>query len=263
VFARAAEALNTFYVACTRPRYGLIIDITSDAKLDKPESSVFRIPIRTAVLLNKDSFPFDPESYSLQITEEDGILLKFQLGKVGIPLSLSGERQSMPGDVGTGRGIRMENHSFKPQETELSVMQRTGILVHRILEKTSLENQWEALLKLENDSGFWKEEEITQAQADLSSLFEIPEVRTWFSGDWKSYPEQSLISSEGRLLRADRILIQENRAVILDFKTGEFSTSHLQQMKEYIRVFEEASRIKTEGWLINSHEKNIRKVEAV
>ena len=260
VFARAAEALNTFYVACTRPRYGLIIDITSDAKLDKPESSIFRIPIRTAVLLNKDSFPFDPESYSLE-SEEDGLLLKFRLGKVGIPISLSGKRQSTSGDVGTGRRIRMENHTFKPHEAESSVMQRTGILVHRILEKTSLDNQWEALLKLEKDSGFWQGEEITQAHADLSSLFEIQDVRNWFSGDWKSYPEQSLISSEGRLLRADRILIQGNRAVILDFKTGESSAAHLKQMEEYIRVFEQASGLKTEGWLLNSQEKNIRKVE--
>jgi RecB family exonuclease len=62
-------------------------------------------------------------------------------------------------------------------------------------------------------------------------------------------------------MRADRILIKNRNAVILDYKTGEQSESHLRQMAEYITVFEKACGLKTEGWLLYSLEKIIRKVE--
>ena len=260
VFSRAAEILNTFYVACTRPRYGLVMDITLDWNAEKQEKALYRIPFKTMSLLSQPSLPFSPEDFSLE-TETPDYLLRFLLGSVRYPPGNDSKEINPGQNAHKLLSFQPAIHFFQPEKKDVNTGQRTGILVHRILEKTSFEYQWKDLLTQEKHSRFWHEEEVKQAETDLSALFEIPDVRNWFSENWKSYPEHSLISSDGRLLRSDRILIQKNRAVILDFKTGEFLESHLHQMEEYIRVFEEASGLKTEGWLLNSLEKNIRKVE--
>lgn len=259
VFSRATEALNTFYVACTRPRYGLIMDITMDYSLDMPEKALYRLPVKIASLLRDSaSISFSEHEHSIDFDRE-GCLLRFQLGKMEKPALP--EKKQTSDIIRSGRSVRPGILRFKPDTEKMLVSQRTGILVHRILEKTSAEYFWPEVLEEEKKSGQWEVDEIDRASAGIAALFEFPQVKDWFSGNWKSYPEQNLLSASGRLLRADRILLKGNQAVILDFKTGEISETHLIQLREYTETFRQASGMEnTEGWLLSSSEKTIRQV---
>jgi ATP-dependent exoDNAse (exonuclease V) beta subunit len=260
VFSRAAEILNTFYVACTRPRYGLVMDITMDWNPGKQEKALYRIPFKTMSLLSQPSLPFSPEDFSLE-TETPDYLLRFLLGSVRHPFGNDPKEKNPEQDAHKLLSFLPAIHSFKPEKKDSNSGQRTGILVHRVLEKTARITGWKEVLRNEQSSGQWLSDEIERAEKILMLLFEIPEMKDWFSGEWTSFPEQNLISPEGKIMRADRILIKNRKAVILDYKTGDQSESHLRQMSEYITVFEKACGLKTEGWLLYSLEKSIRRVE--
>lgn len=259
VFSRAAEILNTFYVACTRPRYGLLMDITVDRVSEKSEKSLFRIPLKTASLVSKEPLPFSPDEFSLETGTPD-FLLRFCLGLLKAPTENSDQEViTTAHDTLRNLSFRPVIHSFRPEINGENAMQRTGILVHRILENTTGTRGWKEVLRTEFNPGQWLSDEKERAEEILNLLFEFPEMRDWFSGEWISLPEQNLISPEGKVIRADRILVKDLRAVILDYKTGEHAESHLLQIREYIRTFGLASGLLTEGWVINSRDRKIYK----
>ncbi len=257
VFKRAAEALNTFYVACTRPRYGLIIDITLQGNLDKPEKASYRLPFQAAFLLKNGNLPFSQEEFSIE-TEQDGFSLRFLLGKIGPPTSKKDKAEEA---VQEERSFSPHFEGFRPklESDKASLPARVGVLVHKILEKARTDKEWNSILDLENASGEWSLAEVQEAGMALKSLFTREEMIKWFSGDWISYPEMELLSPSGSLLRADRILLRDEEAIILDFKTGEEAEEHSSQILQYESVFEQASGRKASSWLVYSQSGKIKK----
>ena len=51
--------------------------------------------------------------------------------------------------------------------------------------------------------------------------------------------EQEYVDSKGRLLRMDRVIIDEDRVTVMDYKTGsekKAEASHLSQLRNYMNV---------------------------
>lgn len=254
VFRRAVEALNTYYVACTRPRYGLIIDISLQGNLEKPETASYRLPYQTAWLLKEGKVPFAEDDYSLE-TDAGGLLLRFSMGK---PALVKEEDKEPSGGLREGARFLARYEGCQPlQAGALSPLPvRVGILVHEILEKTQKAGEWKELLALAEG---WNEAEKKEAAQALVNLFNSAEMNEWFSEKWQAFPELELLTSGGRLLRSDRILVKEKESVILDFKTGAEEEGHLAQILEYKVAFEEASGKKASAWLVYSQTGSIVK----
>ena len=65
-----------------------------------------------------------------------------------------------------------------------------------------------------------------------------PELNTYFKEANKNYNERDLVSREGKILRPDRInVVENNTAVIIDYKTGVFNEQNERQIKEYKKAF--------------------------
>ena len=67
----------------------------------------------------------------------------------------------------------------------------------------------------------------------LESVWKIFEEKNWTSKYWKIKNEPDLTDSDGILHRPDRLLIKDNKVVVLDFKTGAEDTSYHDQVKLY------------------------------
>jgi ATP-dependent helicase/nuclease subunit A len=55
---------------------------------------------------------------------------------------------------------------------------------------------------------------------------------------------------KGQVLRPDRIVINDQQAVVLDYKTGEQKEEHLAQIKGYCQAVNQVTQKKTLGYLI-------------
>ena len=78
-----------------------------------------------------------------------------------------------------------------------------------------------------------EEEHRTELEKQLRSILFNPSLAEYFSQDWVTMNELEIILPEGKVLRPDRVLLQDNRAIVIDFKTGLRSPKHLSQIAAY------------------------------
>ena len=262
VYKRALENLNNFYVACTRPTTGLILDFTLDVDLEVKGSSskLSRLPVQLGRFLlekeEKKEIPF--EDYSFEKPEDDTNLFLFSYGrKARVVPEKHGEESKAAQFVETIQFPDAGTIPWAEERTEIFEA-NVGILVHKILERTWHPGQWEKLLEKESTSQ--GPEVIAEARAQLQNLFSTPEFGVWFSKEYKMYPEQQLLTSKNKLIRVDRLLFKEGEAILLDYKTGEELEIHQIQMKEYMEALSASIPEKLSGYLIYSHQQIIRKI---
>ncbi len=250
VFRRAVEALNTFYVACTRPRYGLILDITTDKKLDKPETGSYRLPVQIALNLknSEKSLPFPQNSWQMQ-TDTQELSVYFRLGEIASPETKHKEEDEKSISA-TSLKLKPENFIPKKVKESSNSSAQTGMLVHRILENTRIVADWQKELQRENKSGFWDKSAIEEAANILNGFFRSAEVQDWFSGEWSAFPEPEMLDEKGNLFRADRILVKGNQVLLIDFKTGLPSEEHRNQILSYRKTLHDASGLTAQCKLV-------------
>ncbi|MBN1159368.1 MAG: UvrD-helicase domain-containing protein [Bacteroidales bacterium] len=76
------------------------------------------------------------------------------------------------------------------------------------------------------------------------------QVLSWFTGDWKVLTEAEIILPDGLVKRPDRVLVRDNRAVIIDFKFGRsFRRQDELQVKGYSEILKAMGYEQVEGYL--------------
>ncbi|MFN3997858.1 UvrD-helicase domain-containing protein [Algoriphagus sp.] len=124
-----------------------------------------------------------------------------------------------------------------------------GMLVHEILEKA---NNLEEGLNLVRQFGFegrLDEETRILVSSQLEALFDLDEFKSWYSDDFQAMSEQGILLPDGSQKRPDRILIGKDKAVVVDFKTGEQKESHFSQVRDYMHLISQLSQKPVEGYL--------------
>ena len=66
----------------------------------------------------------------------------------------------------------------------------------------------------------------------------------------KGLAEQTMITKEGKELRADKIIEQKDEWIVIEYKTGSATTDHIQQITEYMHVLQDIRNKKTRAILI-------------
>lgn len=79
-----------------------------------------------------------------------------------------------------------------------------------------------------------------EMEKDLSEFLMLKEVKTFF--EWKAerkiLREEDFVSSEGRLFRMDRVIVDRDTIAVVDFKTGndEMNEKYVEQVKNYMNL---------------------------
>jgi len=71
----------------------------------------------------------------------------------------------------------------------------------------------------------------------------------WYGENWQVKNEADIISSDGQLLRPDRVMLQGQHALVVDYKTGAPSGSHVKQLKRYIQTLQEMGYRPVQGYI--------------
>jgi ATP-dependent exoDNAse (exonuclease V) beta subunit len=128
-----------------------------------------------------------------------------------------------------------------------------GTMMHQLFEKIkSRKDVGNAVAKMVADGYLTAVEgEFFFGKID-GFLQELP-YSDWFSDQWKVLNERDILRIGASRHRPDRVLLREDRAVVIDYKTGEESEKDIRQMKGYLQDLQKMGYLSCEGnlWYLN------------
>ncbi len=109
-----------------------------------------------------------------------------------------------------------------------------GIKMHYILSDINSKNDISPALSKLLKQGIIRAEERQDLELKINELLDNEILRPYFSDKIKSKNESEIITDMGELLRPDKIVLNGDKAVVIDYKTGKQNTKLYQkQMNKY------------------------------
>ena len=150
----------------------------------------------------------------------------------------------------------------KDGETGVSASNRIkGVVLHDILAHVNVPEDLEGAVRQAVQAG-----ELTVAEADeayrlLSERIESAVDRGWFPEDAdRVLNESTLIDTDGRMYRPDRVVVSDGKVVIIDYKFGEHHRTYERQLRKYAEIWRRLGYSDVTSYLWYVHTDEVMKV---
>ena len=251
------DTFNMAYVAFTRAKSVLIIHCSQpkDTKTNNEDSLK---PIQ--FLLNKALENLGSDQLFSACWNED--LTVFQLGSIEAGNEKPEQSKSVIiknyqfNDFSERVKLRNSGEDFLITGERTVAIKNRGKIIHDILSSVITKADVESACIKALTDGKINEIELDEIQEAIKISFENPVISDWFSGKYQILNERNLLTNK-KIVRPDRIMIFENEAVVVDYKTGEKkSENYNRQVSRYAKILKETGYEKVEGylWYINQNE---------
>jgi len=125
-----------------------------------------------------------------------------------------------------------------------------GILIHKLLsEIVNKKDIDKALVKLKM-KGLILEDDVKGLKEVVKKIIGDKISGKWFEEGYEVLNEAEIIKQKNEVYRPDRILIKDDEVVVIDYKTGKESESHIKQLKNYGELLKEMGYSKVEEYLL-------------
>ncbi|GAB2481633.1 UvrD-helicase domain-containing protein [Algoriphagus taiwanensis] len=243
------DSLNMLYVAFTRAEeviwgYSDFSRTKDGINLKQTGNVLYTLFSNGFQLLNGSGEGWNPEKLTFDWGEW-GRKLPPKVEKPKTPVGLRWEILDWK------EKLKTRNYAWDFSEEGLRArnQRKLGVIIHELLaDSQSLEDALR-LLREFTFEGRWDEETAAEVKVQLETLFALNQIQDWFSPAYQSLSEQGILLPGGGQKRPDRILIGKEKALVVDFKTGEKRESHLQQVKEYMDLVSKLSQLPVKGYL--------------
>lgn len=111
-----------------------------------------------------------------------------------------------------------------------------GKLLHTLMDQISRRADIKPVLERASSNGQLTDENLSVLGNILEDLLEQIGLDRLLDDGFRIFDERSLLTEEGDMLRPDRVLLKGKEAVILEFKTGEERSEHLEQVARYTKA---------------------------
>ncbi|MBR0333495.1 MAG: UvrD-helicase domain-containing protein [Bacteroidales bacterium] len=232
------DSLNLLYVAFTRPQYNLIV--YARKMKEGGELKTVGDLLQTCLEFKDDAFCMGdaPVDSSREEDSQDNYMEMAFVNE-------EGQTQ-----------FRQSNRSkdfIRDEENQESSYIQRGKLLHHLFELIHHQEDVErAVQSLINDGLIARDEKDNYLDFTRKALAQ-EEVKDWYSGDYQLYNECSILFEDesGHLQerRPDRVVMKEDRVVVIDFKFGKEQKSYRKQVQEYIHLLKKMGFDKVEGYL--------------
>ena len=125
-----------------------------------------------------------------------------------------------------------------------------GEIVHWLLSQIEFKSDFTKALQLAVVRYSLSDDELNDIRQMLRRAWELPGVSGWFDDKWKVKNEASILMADGQLKRPDRVIIDGDVVWVIDYKTGQQSTSHISQVKSYMEVMQLMGYSVVRGFLL-------------
>ena len=97
-------------------------------------------------------------------------------------------------------------------------------------------NDVDAVLERLEIEGHFPKEAAGDIKQKIMAVVNHPKLKDLFLDDLHVFNEREILTTDGLSLRPDRIVISENEATIIDYKTGKPSPKHKEQIANYADI---------------------------
>ena len=127
-----------------------------------------------------------------------------------------------------------------------------GELLHRVMSgiktKEDLEN---SLRKIFNEGLLASIEQYNRIKNLLENALSNAEVQSWFCGEYKLYNESTILinSNDKKTRRPDRVMIKEDKAIVVDYKFARENEEYDKQVRRYMQLLQQMGYTDVKGYL--------------
>ncbi|HWR99079.1 MAG TPA: 3'-5' exonuclease, partial [Prolixibacteraceae bacterium] len=131
-----------------------------------------------------------------------------------------------------------------------------GTVMHQVFEKIITRKDVGPAVAQMVASGLLTSGEGEELFTRIDGLVQEKPWSDWFSEQWKVLNERDILRAGESKHRPDRILLKDNHAVVIDYKTGEKSEKDIRQMKGYLADLRKMGYTVCEGniWYLQKNE---------
>ncbi|MBX2956684.1 MAG: UvrD-helicase domain-containing protein [Cyclobacteriaceae bacterium] len=144
--------------------------------------------------------------------------------------------------------IRQAGKTFFESDKEEKV--KYGIHLHSVLSYIHTKNDLETALQRAIQEGLLTSSGIDHVKMELQQLLSVPVISKWFDEGWEVRTEVPVILPGGEESRFDRLLIKDNKAIVIDFKTGVSVKADQKQVLAYMDILRNMNFTEVEGYVL-------------
>jgi ATP-dependent helicase/nuclease subunit A len=144
-------------------------------------------------------------------------------------------------------------------ESELPDQRTFGLLAHRVLEKLDHPKNLDKVLEQMLFMGEISQNEKEALARHLQKLNENKIIRSWFLPEWAIRTENAILQPGGERNRPDRVIIKDDEAIVIDYKTGIEKEKNKKQVSDYMQLLLKMGLKNVKGYLL--YTENMKVVE--
>jgi len=110
---------------------------------------------------------------------------------------------------------------------------RFGKLLHRLLAETHSADELPDAIRRLSDMGVIPAGEVAEVQRQAERLLSDPLVAPFFQPGLEIRTEAEILTPDGTSWRPDRVILEPEKTILIDFKTGQPYPSHREQINRY------------------------------
>ncbi len=133
-----------------------------------------------------------------------------------------------------------------PQEKAIEF----GNLIHEMLSKIVTFQDVDKVLQTYLIEGYVSENERDIIKKTIQEIVFHPELKQYFSENVLVFNEREIVDAEQQIIIPDRLIFDENKVIIIDYKTGNPLAEHQQQLTKYENVLKKMDFTVSEKLLI-------------
>ncbi|MGL1889906.1 MAG: UvrD-helicase domain-containing protein [Reichenbachiella sp.] len=235
------DNLNLLYVALTRAEeyLGLIAGVNLKAKNATTVGQLLLDYASQNGLMSKEDFDVTQEVIIGDVIKQETIAKEV----VDVEIAAWMGNKIAPDAI----QLRYNNKLLGEEQIE-SI--NYGDVVHWIFSQINVRNDFNRGIKSAKSKFGLDDDELDEIKKQLRQIWDMPGVSNWFSDQWEVKNESSILLTNGRMKRPDRVISQNDKAVVIDYKTGQKSSKHKEQVQEYKDLLVQMGYKEVIGYLI-------------
>jgi ATP-dependent exoDNAse (exonuclease V) beta subunit len=226
------DSMNVLYVALTRPVKGLFVIS------ETPKKEITSIEAATSY---SELFQWYVQQKNIP-ENESGL---YTMGtfpskeKVASSSESTGNHIRYVTRTKDDTGFTISTKSGRLWDDERMEAIEMGNVIHFALSQVETMNDVDTVLERLEIEGHFPKEAGSDIKQKIMAVVNHPKLKGLFADNLHILNEREILTTDGRSLRPDRIVISGNEATIIDYKTGKPSPKHKEQIANYADVLRE------------------------
>jgi ATP-dependent exoDNAse (exonuclease V) beta subunit len=230
------DAFNLLYVALTRAETSLYIISEKDLNKDGSHKPNYFSGLFIHFLQSKGLWDKSTEDYTFGELPKRLVVKNTERTHLEIPYCYT-HRNRASFKILTKAGMLWDS----TQEEAI----KKGNTIHYILSQIHSYKDVEDAMKIALQKGFIMSDELARIKDKVLQVVTHPKLMPLFVEENTVFNEKEILLANGQKLRPDRVVLINNKASILDYKTGRRNSAYKEQVLSY------ANALETMGYMVD------------